>query len=54
MTREVIAFADVSDAAVTMSLEVSLHLSRKVSLQLLTDSQCLFGLIFKGSQTSEK
>lgn len=54
MAGEVIAFADMSDAAVTLSKELGRVLSRRISIQLLTDSKCLFDVISKGSRTSEK
>lgn len=54
MAGEAISFADMSDAAVTMTKELSNLLHRKVSLQLFTDSKCLFDVISKGSRTSEK
>lgn len=54
MAGEVIAFADMSDAAVTINKELSSILGHIVPLQLLTDSKCLFDVISKGSRTSEK
>lgn len=54
MAGEVIAFADMSDAAVTINKELSRILGKPIPLQLLTDSKCLFDVISKGSKTSEK
>lgn len=54
MAGEVIAFADMSDEAVTLTKEVGHLLHRLVMLQLLTDSKYLFHVISKGSRTSEK
>lgn len=50
MAGEVIAFAGMSDAAVTIHYEVSNLLTRRIPLQLLTDSPCLFGVISKQYQ----
>lgn len=45
MAGEVIAFSDMSNVAVTLSKEVEMMLERTVSLQLLTESKCLFDVI---------
>lgn len=45
MAGEVTAFEDMSDAAVTLSKEVSRLLYRSVALQLLSGSQSLFDVI---------
>ena len=54
MSGEVIAFSDMFDIAISMSVELSKILNRKVPMQLLTDSKSLFDVISKGSRTSEK
>eukprot|EP00171_Calliarthron_tuberculosum_P022721 IDg22721t1 len=54
MAGEVIAFSDLFDIAATLSEELSVVLTRKIAVQLLTDSKSLFDVISKGSRTSEK
>ena len=54
MAGEVIAFSDLFDVAVTISLELRHLLDIEVPVQLFTDSKCLFDVISKGSRTSEK
>lgn len=50
MAGEVIAFADMSDAAVTLNKEFSLLLNLRVPLQLFTYSKCMFDVISKRSR----
>lgn len=54
MSGEVIAFSDLFDVAITFAQEIGIMLSRKVPVQLLTDSKSLFDVVSKGSRTSEK
>lgn len=54
MSAEVIAFADMFDAAVALKTELQWILGRTIPVQLFTDSLCLFKIISKGSRTSEK
>ena len=54
MSAEVIAFSDMSDAAITFSAELGTLTDQKIPVQLLTDSKSLFDIISKGSRTSEK
>ena len=54
MAGEVIAFSDLFDVATTLANELELVFSRKVPVQLFTDSKSLFDFISKGSRTSEK
>lgn len=51
---EVIAFADMGDAAVTLTKEVERLLHRRVAIQLMINSKFLFDVISKGSRTSGK
>lgn len=54
MSGEVIAFSDLFDVAVTFAEELGTMFSKKIPVQLLTDSQSLFDVVSKGSRTSEK
>lgn len=54
MSGEVIAFNDMCDIIISISLELSHILGRKVPLQLFTNSKSIFELISKVSRTSEK
>lgn len=54
MSGEVIAFSDMFDIAITLSVELSDILGYRVPVQLMTDSKSLFDIISKGSRTSEK
>lgn len=54
MSSEVIAFADMFDAAVALKTEIEWILGQHIPVQLLTDSKCLFDIISKGTRTSEK
>ena len=54
MSSEVIAFSDLFDVAITFAEELGNILSKKIPVQLLTDSKALFDVVSKGSRTSEK
>lgn len=50
----VTVFSDLFNVVITLAKELSAMTSRTVPVQLLTDSKSLFGVISKGSRTSEK
>lgn len=54
MSDELIAFSDLFDVAVSSAEEIGIMLSKKIPVQLLTDSKSLFHVVSKGSRTSEK
>lgn len=54
MAEKVIAFANISDSAVTLRKVVERLLHRRVALHPLTDCTCTLNIISKGSRTSEK
>ena len=54
MSGEVIAFSDLFDVAISFAEELGNILSKKIPVQLLTDSKALFDVVSKGSRTSEK
>eukprot|EP00171_Calliarthron_tuberculosum_P000537 IDg537t1 len=54
MGGEVIAFSDLFDRAATYAAELGEIYSRRIPVQLFTDSKSLFDVISKGSRTSEK
>lgn len=54
MSAKVIFFSDLSDAAITTAIEYETLLKQHMPVQLFTDRKCLFDVISKGSQTSEK
>lgn len=54
ISGEVIAFGDMFDIAISISLELNKVLRRLVPVELITDSKSLFDVISKGSRTSKK
>lgn len=54
MGGEVIVFNDLFDISATLSAELGDIFQLHIPVQLLTDSNCLFEVISKGSRTSEK
>jgi len=54
MAGEVIAFSDLFDVAAALASELEVLYKRKIPVQLLTDSKCLFDVISKGSRTTGK
>lgn len=54
ISGEAIAFSDHFDVAINFSEEIVTMLSRKIPVQLLTDSKSLFDVVSKGSKHSAK
>lgn len=54
MSGEVIAFSDMFDIDIALSLQMSKIMSRHIPVQLFTDNKSLFDGISKGSRASEK
>lgn len=54
MPGKIIAFSYKFNYAIDLTNELSQMLKKRIPLQLLTDSKCLFDVISKGSRTSEK
>lgn len=54
MAGEVNAFSNLLDAVSALASELKLTMGHDFPLQLLTESRSLFGVIWKGSHTSEK
>lgn len=54
MKAAVIAFSDLSDVSISFAQHIGEKRCSDIAIQLLTDSTCLFEVIFKGSRTSEK
>lgn len=54
MSGDLIAFCDMFDITIANGQEVERVLSRRVSIQLLTDRKSLFDVLSEGSKTSDK
>lgn len=54
MAGEVIAFSDLFDVSITISLYLSRLFGRRIPVQFHTNGKYLFDVISKGSRTSEK